>query len=284
MRDADRANDETRLSSSSSSSDLSDTFRREYYMNEKNDQSQPSWRHSVRDKVYHNDEIINYLQRLSNAIRTASRDARAEKVNTWWSQIISVNPSTPQETYGETSHDATEYENDINIFQNQAKTLLRKRFPTSEEWLRDRVSKSMVYRRIRCVYIQARRQSAHHLSFANEPNVLKEDMSQEPIARFPRTNQKPTVTFEEPAVTASGSRKAIRPFSGVSKVDQTAVRKPPTTIMSTKTALNSAEDESLLLPPCPVKPDSFTDFTCPYCNFSLPVSEAVSHKWKYVFC
>ena len=280
----ENSNDDTPLPSdfSTSSSDLSDSARREFCVDNNRGQSERSGGHSLGDRAEENDKLISHLQRLSNAVRAASGEARAAKVNAWWSQMKSLDMSTTQQAQKNQVGGATNCVQDVQFFESSAGILLQTRFPSSPPWLRARVLQSMVYRRVRCLYLMAK-QSAPRVRLTAQETSPREIVAQEPVARLRQPDRRTAIKFEVPETKESDYLAATRPSSNVSKVNKTAFRKPPTTIISTRTALSSANDKMLSIPPCPANPSSNDDFTCPYCNFILPSSEAVPGKWKYVY-
>jgi len=271
------------LDSSTSSSELSDSARREFFLsNDTTDQSRTSQRLSLSDRAKQNDNLINHLQRLSNAVRAASGEVRAAKVNAWWSHMNSLSTLTTPQNQDNQVMNASSYVQDAQAFEIYAKTLLQGRFPSSEPWLRTRVLNSMIYRRVRCLYLMAKHSSARVKLNAQEPGP-KKMATPEPVAKVPQTPRR-TVKFETEETGKSDYHAVVKPASNVARVNKSAFRKPPTTIVSTKTSFSSANDEMISIPPCPENPSSNKDFTCPYCNFILPSSEALPSKWKYVYC
>jgi hypothetical protein len=269
------------LDSSTSSSELSDSARREFFLsNDTADQSRTGQRLSLSDRAKQNDNLISHLQRLSNAVRAASGEVRAAKVNAWW---YSLSTSTTPQNQDDQVRNASSYVQDVQAFKSYAEMLLRVRFPSSEPWLRTRVLNSMTYRRVRCLYLMAKDSSVRVKLNVQDPG-LKEMAAPELVAKVPQTPHRTAVKFETEETGKSDYHAVVKPASNVSRVNKSAFRKPPTTIVSTKTSFSSANDEMISIPPCPENPSSNKDFTCPYCNFILPSSEALPSKWKYVYC
>jgi hypothetical protein len=265
--------------SSNSSSDLSDSARREFFLsNDTTDQSRIRQKLSLSHRAMQNDNLISHLQRLSNSVRAASGEARAAKVSAWWSRMNSLSTSTTPQNQDDQVRNASSYVQDVQAFESYAKTLLKCRFPDSEPWLHTRVLNSMKYRRVRCLYLMAKKNSSASVRLNVQepgPGVLA---APKPVAEVPQPPRRTAVKFE------SDSQAVIKPTSNVSRVNKNDFRKPSTTIVSTKTSFSSADDEMISIPPCPENPSSNKDFTCPYCNFILPSSEALPSKWKYVYC
>lgn len=189
----------------------------------------------------------------------------------------SLSTSTTPQNQDDQVRNASSYVQDVQAFESYAKTLLHVRFPSSEPWLRTRVLNSMTYRRVRCLYLMAKHSSIRIKLNVQEPGP-KEMAAPKPIAKVPQTPRRTTVKF------GTDHHAVVKPASKVPRVNKNAFRKPPSTIVSTKTSFSSANDEMISIPPCPENPSSNKDFTCPYCNFILPSSEALLSKWKYVYC